>query len=596
MTGFFHPLWLWALPAAALPLVLHLIARRQPPTVSFPAVRYLQQVTREHQRRLKLQHWLLLLVRTLLVLALVLAAAAPTVARNGLPGHAPAALVLILDNSPSSGAVAGGTPALTPLRQAARAVLAKATPDDAVWLLAADGIARRAPAAELRVAVDSMEPSEFRLDLGDALRQADGILAGAARPAEIVVLSDLQASALSAATVAAPVLVGAPAWTPPRNLGISRLDPGPQPWSPGSSRVEVLVSGDSGVSAPLALQLGTRPGRPRLAEGGAALEMTLEAPSPGWWPVTAQLDPDEFRADDARLTSIRVVPVARATWDRSDKYLDAAASTLQQGGRLREGDDISLGALGDGPSIVLPPADMAAVGALNRRLERRGVAWRFGGPVTLEQVTDSGPLMSAVRVSRRFRLVYVGGAPHGIEATVAGEPWIVRAGTVVLIGSRFDPTWTALPMSAGFVPLVDALANRVVRGEAALVEGVPGTPLPLPDAAGIVTLGARTWTVEGGAPWRPPARGLYYVRAGAGADTIGAIAVNLDPRESALAPADPARIRALWPGARVVPLAGVQEAAFAAGARGHLRGPLLWAALVLGLLEVGLASLRRRTA
>ena len=259
MIGFLHPLWLWALPAAALPLVLHLIARRQPPTVSFPAVRYLQQVTREHQRRLKLQHWLLLLVRTLLVLALVLAAAAPTVARNGLPGHAPAALVLILDNSPSSGAVAGGTPALEPLRRAARAVLDKATPDDAVWLLGADGIARRAPAAELRAALDSMEPSEFRLDLGDALRQADGVLAGAGRPSEIVVLSDLQASALSPASIVAPVLVGEPAWTPPVNLGVARLDPGAQPWSPGAGRVEVVVAGDSGASAPMALQLGNRP-------------------------------------------------------------------------------------------------------------------------------------------------------------------------------------------------------------------------------------------------------------------------------------------------------------------------------------------------
>ena len=71
MIGFLHPLLLWALPLTALPLVLHLVARRQPPTVLFPAVRYLQQATREHQRRLKLEHWLLLAVRTLLVLAVI---------------------------------------------------------------------------------------------------------------------------------------------------------------------------------------------------------------------------------------------------------------------------------------------------------------------------------------------------------------------------------------------------------------------------------------------------------------------------------------------------------------------------------------------
>ncbi len=153
MIGFLHPAWLWALPAAALPLILHLVARRQPPTVPFPAVRYLQQVTRDHQRRLKLQHWLLLLARTLFVLAVVLAAAAPTMARDGLAGHAPAALVLVLDNSPSSGAVTGGTPVLDRLRVAARGVLDKATTEDAVWLVTADGVARRAPIDRLRAAV-----------------------------------------------------------------------------------------------------------------------------------------------------------------------------------------------------------------------------------------------------------------------------------------------------------------------------------------------------------------------------------------------------------------------------------------------------------
>ena len=172
MSGFLNPLWLWALPAVALPLILHLVARRQPPTVAFPAVRYLQQVTRDHQRRLKLQHWLLLLVRTLLVLALILAAAGPTVARDGLASHAPAALVLILDNSPSSGAVSGGTPVLERLRSAARTVLDKATPEDAVWLITSDGLARRAPVERLRAVADSVHPSEIRLALGAARARA----------------------------------------------------------------------------------------------------------------------------------------------------------------------------------------------------------------------------------------------------------------------------------------------------------------------------------------------------------------------------------------------------------------------------------------
>ncbi len=337
MSGFLNPLWLWALPAAALPLILHLVARRQPPTVSFPAVRYLQQVTRDHQRRLKLQHWLLLLVRTLLVLALVMAAAGPTVARDGLASHAPAALALILDNSPSSGAVSGGTPVLDRLRVGARAVLDKATAEDAVWLITSDGLARRAPVERLRAAVDSLQPSEIRLDLGVALAQAGDLLANADRPGEVFVLSDLQRSALSGVSVSVPVVVGVPDLVPPPNLGVAALDPGPQPWSPGENRVRVRLAGDSGRAAPLAIQLGTRAGRPQLASAGTTSEALLSAGSSGWWPLTAEIDPDEFRADDRRRTLVRVLPVAQVQWDPADLYLSAAAATLLEGGRLRQG-------------------------------------------------------------------------------------------------------------------------------------------------------------------------------------------------------------------------------------------------------------------
>ena len=594
MIGFLNPSWLWALPAAGLPLILHLVARRQPPTVPFPAVRYLQQVTRDHQRRLKLQHWLLLLVRTLLVLALVLAAAGPTVARDGLAGHAPASLVLILDNSPSSGAVTGGTPALDRLRAAAREVLDKATTEDAIWLLTADGVARRAPIERLRETVDSLVPSETRLDLGAALAEARDILVNQSPPAEIVLLSDLQASALSPAEVELPLVVGMPDLVSPPNLGVAALDPGPQPWSPGINRVRVRLLGDSGRSSPMALLIGNRSSRPQLGSVGTVVEARLEAPTPGWWPVTAEIDADEFRADDRRSTLVRVVPVARAQWDPADHYLDAAAVTLRAGGRLVDGSEVTLGWLGPGASVVPPPADLAAVGSLNRALERRGVPWRFGGPVVQAQRTDSGSLLAPTAVTRRFRLVHMGGAPRGIEATVSGDPWIVRSGDVVLIGSRFDPSWSALPTSAGFVPLVDALANRLVRGEQALLSGVPGTPILLPDAVDQVLGDSRSWPVEGGAAWRPPASGVYYLRSGA--DTVGALAVNLDPRESELAPATRSEVRALWPAARLIPLADVRAAAFAAGARGHLRGPLLVLALLLGLVEVALASLRRKSA
>jgi hypothetical protein len=98
--------------------------------------------------------------------------------------------------------------------------------------------------------------------------------------------------------------------------------------------------------------------------------------------------------------------------------------------------------------------------------------------------------------------------------------------------------------------------------------------------------------VEGGGAFRPADVGDYFLVAGP--DTLGAISANLDPRESLLAPAPADGIRELWQGARVTTLEETAELVFAAGAMADFRGPLLVAALLLGLGELGLASVWRR--
>jgi hypothetical protein len=199
MIGFLHPWVLLGLAAAAIPVLLHLLARREPPTVVFPAVRYLVSTTREHQRRLKLQNWLLLLLRTLLIVLLVLAAAAPSVALSGVPGHAPSALVLILDNSPSSGTVIDGSPQLRRLLTAARQVLARANPEDRLWLITADGIPRRGDRGSLGQVLAGLRTSPRRLDLGAAVTLAGDVLGSEPRPGEIMLLTAVSGAASRAA-------------------------------------------------------------------------------------------------------------------------------------------------------------------------------------------------------------------------------------------------------------------------------------------------------------------------------------------------------------------------------------------------------------
>ena len=71
MISFLEPLALLGLAAALIPTLLHLLGRRLPPEVVFPAVRYLTATEREHSRRLWLRNLLLLILRTLVMVLVV---------------------------------------------------------------------------------------------------------------------------------------------------------------------------------------------------------------------------------------------------------------------------------------------------------------------------------------------------------------------------------------------------------------------------------------------------------------------------------------------------------------------------------------------
>ena len=594
MISFLHPWVLAGLLAAGVPILLHLIQRRQPPVVVFPAVRYLVDTTREHQKRLKLRNWLLLLIRTLLIVLLVLAAAGPTAPITGAPGHSPAAMVLVLDNSLSSGVVVNGTPLLTTFREAARKILDRSTPEDRLWIMLADGVPRRGDKVTLMQLMDSAEAAPARLDLGTALRDAEAVLTTQELPGEIVVLTDLQSSAISAAEITRPLLIIRPDGPVSRNLGVAGIDPGPQPWSLAGSRVTVSVTGDSSLSIPVSIRLGDRPPRQALASIGLPTTASLGGSTAGWWPVRADLDPDELLGDNERTGVVRIAPVAQVSWTDDLKYLGAAAQVLLANGRIGRGVEVTLGRLGPSFSVVEPPADPAELGALNRSLEQRGVGWRFGQLVVASAMTDSGVLVGRERVEQRYTLEPIGSGRTGVMASVAGSPWIVRGAGIVLLGSRIDPAWTGLPLSAAFMPFMDALLNRVARGEITLTGGFPLDPVSLPDQVTEVRLGERSWQAEGGAPFRPGESGIHFLLSGQ--DTVGALAVNFDPRESRLDRASDDAVEDLWDGATIVTPEEGPARAFSLGIRSDLRGPLLWGALLLGLAEILLASVWRKAA
>jgi hypothetical protein len=99
---FLNLAFLYGALAIAVPIVLHLIMRQKPKLLEFPALRFIQKRHDLNQRRLKLRHLLLLLLRAGAIAFLALALARPTIKLSHRFGNqeAPVAAAMIFDSGP----------------------------------------------------------------------------------------------------------------------------------------------------------------------------------------------------------------------------------------------------------------------------------------------------------------------------------------------------------------------------------------------------------------------------------------------------------------------------------------------------------------
>lgn len=99
--GFLTPALLAGAALIAVPIALHLVMRRQPKQLMFPAMQFVRNRQAANRRNINLRHLLLLLLRCALIAGFAIALARPTFKGSGLQGKegAPLAVALVLDNS-----------------------------------------------------------------------------------------------------------------------------------------------------------------------------------------------------------------------------------------------------------------------------------------------------------------------------------------------------------------------------------------------------------------------------------------------------------------------------------------------------------------
>lgn len=99
--SFLHPALLYGLPLVLVPIVVHLLNRRRFQRRPWGAMAFLTAAAKRSRKRVLLEHWVVLLLRTLAILAVILMVARPRSA-EGWAGDGPVRRVVLLDDSAST--------------------------------------------------------------------------------------------------------------------------------------------------------------------------------------------------------------------------------------------------------------------------------------------------------------------------------------------------------------------------------------------------------------------------------------------------------------------------------------------------------------
>ena len=585
--GFLTPLWLLLGAAISVPLILHLLQRHQGPRVIFPAVRYLKRAEREHARRIRLRQLLLLLVRLLIVLLIAFAAARPFLRGAGV-GHAPAAVVLVLDNSLSSGLVIGDRRVLDELKDRALETLQRAGPDDRFWLLRAGATwepALPGDAQTVATRVRETNPTAAAADLVAAVERARAILAQGAdgRGPEIQLLSDLQANNVRGSARAQDrgdlrVLLWAPKRTGVANASVDAVTVGGglAPRAGERSTVVALLGGTTRDSVNVRLSVDGRITGAAIAIPGSAAVMPLPPRAASLITGEVEIDADALRADDRRVFVATIAPPPRVQLTRTTPFIDEALDVLANGGRIVRATSpaevvIAPGGYGaesagaSGSVIVLPPESPLELPAANRRLALLGINWRY------QQNEPTGELrfaarggdelqraLASVRVTQLYALAPTGNtAQDSVMLRLSnGAPWAVRGvrargGRFVMLASPLGVTATTLPASTAMIPLFDRLTGSWSSPDAPRSEIAPGERVALPATAeAVIDPQGERHAVAGDADFdNATLPGVYRVARGNRA--IGAFVVNPARAESELDYADARRVERALQGFQV---------------------------------------------
>ncbi len=644
--GFLHLIYGLAALSIAVPIILHLVRRREVRRLTFPAIRYLQRAEQRYARRLRLRHLLLLAVRVSILLVAAGAAAGLLIGRGAAADHRPTALAIIVDESQSSSRLIGDRSLLDLYVERVSLTLDLATRDDRIAIFSAVRPEEGVLTSDVDGARDhlrTLRPTAGVARLSESVEQAQVWLGSSSdRARELHLFTDLQRISLeelapdvladstfgegTAAIIYAPVLADQ------RNGALGDPIPDVEPLTAAlQTRVSIplFLQGGESTDETIVIRLVAGDNVVGMAEGRFGEQALLRLPpqESGWLQGYFEIERSGLAADDRRYFTWLVRPPPRvAILGRPTEFLLHAVDALERGGRLslaEPGDAdvwISDGGqrvdegLAVGRSIIVhPPVSPLELPRLNRRLSGARVPWRYeasgasSGMIRLAE-NRALPGLAGARVRSYYRLAPTGLAPGdtAVIRLASGEPWLIRGVTpegaaYLLLASPLDQEASDVPTSAGMVPFVDAMVGDWARHGAVDPPNIDGVALTrLPGRSRQVRHPDGTLsTVEGGAWFRADQAGHYRILDGD--SVLRAFSLNAPIRESDLRRGTREALEQTLPAAEWSWSTGATPEEWAEGSFRQRRGKLAWRPLVglllvLSIVEASLAAAGRQRA
>jgi hypothetical protein len=200
--GFANPLLLYALAAAGVPVLIHLLNRRKYREVPWAAMRFLLSAIRKNRRRLRIEQWLLLAIRTLIILLVVSAVAKPFLESFGaiIAGQR-THKVIVIDGSLSMGYRSAESSRFDQAKEVAIQIVKDARGGDSVSVIMMGNPPRGVISnptnnlVEVEKVIGELSQSDSDVDLVATFELVDRVLDVSSIPQkELIVLTDLQAA------------------------------------------------------------------------------------------------------------------------------------------------------------------------------------------------------------------------------------------------------------------------------------------------------------------------------------------------------------------------------------------------------------------